>query len=157
MAGYTIVNLKRIEDQAPKFGYAPNIEARFATEALGLQDSGVSYQRLAPNFRQPFGHRHERQEELYVVLGGSLRAKLDDEIVELQQWDALRVAPEITRQLEAGPEGAEILAIGARRTAQVANDAEPIPNWPEELSPHAQGPPSVRSATGLRRYSTPTR
>lgn len=73
MAGYTIVNLKEVEDQAPKFGYAPNLEARFARVPLGLENSGVSYFRVAPNLRVPFGHGHERQEEFYVFVGGSAR------------------------------------------------------------------------------------
>jgi mannose-6-phosphate isomerase-like protein (cupin superfamily) len=78
----------------------------------------------------PFGHRHRRQEELYVLVGGSARIKLDDEIVELRRWDAVRVPPETTRQLEAGPDGAEILAFGAPSTGPSAGtDAEPVPNW----------------------------
>ena len=130
MAGYTIINLKEVEDQAPKFGYAPNLEARFATVPLGLRNSGVSYQRLAPDFRMPFGHKHKRQEELYVLVRGSARIKLDDEIVDLKRWDAVRVPPETTRQFEAGPDGAEILAFGAPNTGSSAGaDAEPVPNW----------------------------
>ena len=80
MDGYTIVNLKEVEDQAPKFGLSPNVESRFATVPLELEISGISYQRLAPGFRQPFGHRHRLQEEIYVVVGGSARIKLDDEV-----------------------------------------------------------------------------
>lgn len=130
MAGHTIANLKEVEDQAPKFGLSPNVEARFATAPLELENSGISYQRLAPGFRQPFGHRHERQEELYVVVGGSARMKLDDEIVELRHWDAVRVPPETTRQFEAGPEGVEFLAFGAPNTgASLAADAEALPDW----------------------------
>jgi hypothetical protein len=67
--GYTIVNLKEVEDQAPRFGLSPNVESRFATVPLELENSGISYQRLAPGFRQPFGHRHRLQEEIYVVVG----------------------------------------------------------------------------------------
>jgi uncharacterized cupin superfamily protein len=81
VASHTIVNLKEVENQAPKFGHAPDLEARFASSALGLESSGVSYQWLAPNFRGPFGHRHKRQEELYVVVGDSGRLKLDDEVI----------------------------------------------------------------------------
>lgn len=130
MAGYTVVNLKEdVEDSAPKFGYSPDMEARFATGDLELQNSGISYQRLAANFRMPFGHSHEAQEELYVVLSGSMRAKLDDVIVELGQWDALRVPPDTARQFEGGPQGVEILAFGAPREGpSAANDAEIIPN-----------------------------
>jgi hypothetical protein len=101
------VNLKEVEDFAPKFGFAPNLEARFATPALELEKSGISYQRLAPNFRVPFGHRHKQQEELYVLVGGSARIKLDDEIIDLKQWDAVRVPPEKMRGFEGGPDGAE--------------------------------------------------
>jgi mannose-6-phosphate isomerase-like protein (cupin superfamily) len=130
MAGYTVVNLKEVEDLAPKFGFAPNIEARFASIPLGLQNSGISYQRLAPNFRVPFGHMHTLQEEVYVLVGGSARVKLDDEIIELKTWDAVRVAAETMRCFQAGPAGAEILAFGAPRAgASAAHDAEMVPNW----------------------------
>jgi uncharacterized cupin superfamily protein len=117
MAGYTVVNLKSdVEDQAPKFGFSPNLESRFARRPLGLEKSGISYYRVAPGFRVPFGHRHGEQEEVYVVLSGSARMKLDDDIVDLKQWDALRVPGEITRAFEAGDDGAEILAFGAPNT-----------------------------------------
>jgi mannose-6-phosphate isomerase-like protein (cupin superfamily) len=89
----------------------------------------MSYQRLAPDFRLPFGHRHKQQEELYVIVSGSARVKLDDEIVELRQWDALRVPAETTRSFEAGPEGVELLAFGAPRTGPAAEDAQPLPGW----------------------------
>jgi mannose-6-phosphate isomerase-like protein (cupin superfamily) len=116
MPGYTIQNLKEVEDQAPKFGMAPHLEARMARVPLELEHSGISYQRLAPGFRIPWGHTHNVQEEVYVVVNGSMRAKLDDEIVELKEWDALRVPKETMRSFEAGPEGVEILAVGAPNT-----------------------------------------
>jgi quercetin dioxygenase-like cupin family protein len=129
MGAYTIVNLKDVEDAAPQFGFAPNLEARFATVPLELQQSGVSYQRLAPNFRMPWGHQHQRQEELYVLLSGTARLKLDDEVVALKALDAVRVEPEIMRAFEAGPDGAEILAFGAPNTGPASADTEPVPNW----------------------------
>ena len=130
MGVHTIVNLKEVEDQAPQFGVSSNMESRFATVPLKLENSGISYQRLAAGFRQPFGHRHSRQEELCVVVGRSARAKLDDLVVKLKRWDAVRVPPRRVRQFEAGPEGAEILAFGAPNTgASLAADAEPLPNW----------------------------
>ena len=125
--GYTKVNLKEVEDQAPKFGLSPNLESRFARVPLELEQQGISYFKVAPGFRLPFGHRHERQEEIYVVLSGSARMKLGDEIVELGSWDALRVPGETMRSFEAGPEGAEILAVGAPNTQN--RDAEMVPNW----------------------------
>jgi quercetin dioxygenase-like cupin family protein len=113
MSGYTVVNLKQVEDQAPRFGYAPHLQARFARRALGLGQSGLSHFAVAPGFRVPFGHHHAEQEEIYVVVAGSARFKLGEEIVELGPWDAVRVAPEITRGMEGGPDGAQILAFGA--------------------------------------------
>jgi mannose-6-phosphate isomerase-like protein (cupin superfamily) len=119
-----------VEDQAPNFGYAPNIEARFAGGDLGLERSGISHQRYAPNFRQPFGHSHKQQEEVCVVVAGSGRLKLDDEIVDVKQWDAVRIRPEITRCVEAGPDGIEVLAFGAPGMGKSAmEDVEPAPNW----------------------------
>jgi quercetin dioxygenase-like cupin family protein len=125
--GYTVKNMKDIEDQAPKFGFAPDLEARFATEALELEHTGLSYQRLAPNFRIPFGHTHPEQEEIYVLVSGSGRLKLDDEVIELRQWDVVRIPKGTMRNIEAGPDGAELLAVGAPRKG--ANDAEMTPGW----------------------------
>jgi mannose-6-phosphate isomerase-like protein (cupin superfamily) len=113
MSAYTVVNLKQVEDQAPKFGYGPDLESRFARRALELENSGLSYFKAAPGFRVPFGHHHTEQEEVYIVVAGSARIKLDDEVVGLGAWDAIRVPAHLTRALEGGPEGAEILAFGA--------------------------------------------
>jgi mannose-6-phosphate isomerase-like protein (cupin superfamily) len=134
MGDYTVANLMEVEDQAPGFGLAPNLEARFAREALGLQTSGLSYQRLAPNFRMPFGHTHGEQEEVYVILEGSARMALDDEVIELSRWDAVRVPRETARSFEAGPDGVAFLAFGAPRTPETEGaDARPIPGWwPDE-------------------------
>jgi mannose-6-phosphate isomerase-like protein (cupin superfamily) len=113
MSDYTVVNLKAVEDQAPKFGFAPHLQSRFARKALGLENAGVSHFTIAPEYRVPFGHHHSDQEEVYVVVAGSARMKLGDEVVELATWDAVRVPPDVTRGMEGGPEGAEILAFGA--------------------------------------------
>ena len=128
MAAYTIKNLKDdVDDQAPNFGLSPDLEARMARVPLELEEFGISYQQLGPNFRIPFGHRHKNQEEVYVVVRGSLRAKLEDEVVELREWDALRVPKETMRGFEAGPEGAEVIAVGAPNTGP--GDAEVEQEW----------------------------
>ena len=129
MSAYAVVNLRELEDQAPKFGLSPNLEARFARVALDLQKSGLSYQRLAPNFRVPWGHRHKQQEEIYVLLSGSARAKLGDEVVELRAWDALRVPADTMRGFEAGPDGVELLAFGAPGTDSPTDDIEMEQDW----------------------------
>jgi mannose-6-phosphate isomerase-like protein (cupin superfamily) len=110
---YAIENLRELEDLAKKYGLSPAMETHFAREPLGCEQSGLSLQRLAPNTRQPFGHRHEKEEELYVVVAGSGRVKLDEEVHDLRAWDALRVSPGVMRTFEAGSEGMEFLAFGA--------------------------------------------
>jgi len=128
MAKYTLKNLKDdVEDAAPSGGLAPGLEAHFAGKALELEESGVSYFRLAPDFRIPFGHTHGSQEEVYVLLSGSARLKLDDEVHELRPFDAVRMASDVTRNLEAGPDGAEVLAYGAPNVG--LGDADMQPGW----------------------------
>jgi mannose-6-phosphate isomerase-like protein (cupin superfamily) len=117
VADYTVLNLKSdVEDSGERFGYAPHMEARFARKPLNLEQSGISYFKLAPAFRVPFGHLHSEQEEIYVVLSGSARVKLGNEILELKPMDAVRIPTGTTRGFEAGDEGAEILAFGAPDT-----------------------------------------
>lgn len=129
-ADYTIVNIKELEDMAVKFGLSPNLEARFGRSATDAKSGGFSYQKLAAGFRQPFGHRHEGQEELYVVLGGSGRVTLESETRELKQWDVVRVAPSVARGFEAGPDGLEFLAFGAGESG----DAEMLESFWEDAS-----------------------
>ena len=127
---YTKVNLKGdVQDSAESFGFAPDMEARFASKDLELKQSGVGYERLAPNFRVPFGHSHKGQEELYVVISGGGRVKIDDEIVDYEQWDAIRVPAGVMRCFEAGAEGAEILAFGAPKVDDPRADADMQPGW----------------------------
>lgn len=128
MPGYTVKNLRSdVEDSAVKFGFSPGLETHFAGKALELTQSGISYQRFAPGFRAPFGHKHGSQEEIYVLVSGSGRMKLDDDVVELRQWDAVRIAKETMRNFEAGPDGAEILAFGAPATG--LGDAQLEQGW----------------------------
>jgi mannose-6-phosphate isomerase-like protein (cupin superfamily) len=130
MSDYTVINIREVEDSARKFGMPPEMSARFAATPLGLEKSGISLQALAPDSRGPFGHRHREQEEIYVVVAGSGRIKLDDDVVELRQWDAVRVPPEVTRQVESGPDGIEFLAYGAPRTKDAGmGDAEMVQGW----------------------------
>lgn len=122
---YTLKNLTDIEDSAPKSGFGDVQEARFAKDALDAEDTGLSYHRLKAEQRQPFAHKHDRAEEVYVVVAGSGRVKLDDEVVELRALDAIRVAPEVTRAFEAGPSGLDLLAFGRR----CDGDGEVLMGW----------------------------
>jgi mannose-6-phosphate isomerase-like protein (cupin superfamily) len=124
-ASYTLKKLTDVKDSAPNFGYGEIQEARFANDELEAERTGLSYLRLKPGKRQGFAHRHDDAEEVYVVLSGSGRVKLDDEIVEIGRLDAIRVAPNVTRAFEAGEDGMEVLAFGPRHEG----DGELIPNW----------------------------
>jgi quercetin dioxygenase-like cupin family protein len=113
MSDYKHVNLKDVDNAAADRG--PGIEARFGRKHLDSDHLGVSYFRYAPGFRAPYGHRHQLQEEAYVVVNGSGRMRLDDEIIDLAQWDLVRVAPNVVRGLEAGPDGLELIIAGSDR------------------------------------------
>ena len=122
---FTHRKLTEVTDSAPKFGMGDSQEARFANNDLEVKQTGVSHHRLHPGKRHGFAHRHDEAEEVYVVLAGSGRVKLDDEIVEIEALDAIRVSPTVTRQFEAGPEGMEWIAFGALHEG----DGELINDW----------------------------
>jgi mannose-6-phosphate isomerase-like protein (cupin superfamily) len=126
MSDYTKVNLKDVEDSAPKFNMPPGMQARFARGAIEGETLGLSHFTLEPNFRIPFGHKHPNQEEVYVLVSGSATIKVEDEIIELQPWDAIRLGRDTMRNMQAGPEGAEYVAFGAGTDPR---DAEMAPGW----------------------------
>ena len=109
---HTHINLEDVEDAAPGNGFGDRWEARVARTALGAEQSGVTHFRLRPGMRSPFSHRHTEIEEIYVVLSGTGRVKLDDQISDVRPLDAIRVAPQVARAFEAGPEGLEFIAFG---------------------------------------------
>jgi mannose-6-phosphate isomerase-like protein (cupin superfamily) len=120
---FTLRNLKGdLEDLGSNFDGAPDLEFRFASKALELEQSGLSYQRIPPDYRFPYGHTHKEQEEVYVVVRGSGRMKLDEEIVEVKEWDVVRVPPGTWRGYEGGPEGLEILVFGAPNLGENPRD-----------------------------------
>jgi mannose-6-phosphate isomerase-like protein (cupin superfamily) len=128
VSGYTRLNLREdVEDSAQKFGMGDILEAHFARDDLDATQFGLSYQRVKPNQRVPFGHSHKKQEEVYVIVGGSGRLKLGDDVLEVGRWDAVRIAPEVTRGVEAGPDGLELIAFGAPNTG--LQDAQQEMGW----------------------------
>ena len=126
MPGYTVVNLLELPDRVE---FSETIEGRFGREPLESRDLGISHWRYAPGHRSERGHKHGRQEEAYVVLAGSGRILLDGEARELRQWDAVRVAPEVVRALEAGPDGLEFLAVGGPRPEEGDGEVVDV-EWP---------------------------
>ena len=129
MSDYTIVNLLEIEDSVGD--RVPGLEGRFSRKHIESRDLGVSHFRYAPNLRSPRGHSHREQEEVYVVAAGSGRVRLDDEIRDVSEWDVVRVAPEVVRAFEAGPDGLELIAIGGPKPDAGDGVAADSP-WPDE-------------------------
>jgi mannose-6-phosphate isomerase-like protein (cupin superfamily) len=128
MADYAIVNLLEIDDSVE--GRVPGLEGRFSRKHLGSRDLGVGHWRYAPNTRNPGSHSHREQEEAYVVVAGSGRVRLDGEMRDIGQWDVIRVAPEVVRAFESGPDGLELIAIGGPKPEEgdgVRSDAP----WPD--------------------------
>lgn len=122
---FTHKKLTDVKDSAPEFGIGEIQEARFAKDDLDAERTGLSHLRLKPGKRSPFGHKHDEAEEVYVVIAGSGRMKLDDEIIEVETLDAIRVSPEVIRAFEAGDDGLEVIATGSRHDG----DGEIVQGW----------------------------
>ena len=123
--GYARINIDEVEDLAAKYGMGELGEARYLREDVGAEAIGLTYYRMNPGRRTGFGHRHKEAEEMYVVLNGSGRVKVDDEILDLRARDIVRVAPAAVREFEAGPDGMELLATGTH----VEGDGEMLQDW----------------------------
>lgn len=124
MSDWTRTNFGRLRDKSPSD--AP-MTWKMARDALHSHELGVSRFTYEPDAHMPFTHRHQEQEEVYVVIGGSGRARLDDEVIELEPWDALRVAPAVFRSFVAGPDGLDLLCIGGRRPKGGDSERGPDP------------------------------
>ena len=128
MAGYTVQNLNEVQNQGENFGINPDeLQLRMAKDPLECQNAGISLLRLGPDYRAPFGHNHKTQEEIYVLVNGTARMKIEDEIVEMQPLTAVRVDSGTMRGYEAGSEGADLIVIGAPRTGP--GDADVVQGW----------------------------
>lgn len=122
---YAKKNLRDVEDSAAGHGLSATQEARFPREDLGAEVTGMNYLILKPGMREAFAHRHRDAEEIYVVLSGDGRVKLDDDLVDLSPLDAVRVGPGVTRAFESGPDGLEVLIFGPR----VEGDGEMVQDF----------------------------
>lgn len=125
MPDYTLKNLMELDNLAA--GRAEGVEVRFGRSALETEHLGVSHFRFGPGFRAPYGHKHGVQEEVYVVVSGGGRMRLDDDFVDLAQWDSVRVAPEVIRGIEGGPDGIELIIVGSDRPSD--GDGEMVHDW----------------------------
>ena len=109
---YVKTNLDDSENVAPKYGMGEMGESRFLRKDLGADGIGLANYRMNPGQRIAFGHSHGEAEEIYVVLAGSGRFKIEDEIVEVVPKDVVYCGPGTMRAWESGPDGLELLAFG---------------------------------------------
>jgi quercetin dioxygenase-like cupin family protein len=113
-------------DQAP--------EQRFARlrAPLGVNSFGINVLTFEPGQRNRI-HRHKQQEEVYVVLEGTLTLMVEGEPLEYVVDDVVRVAPEVRRQLvNRGPGVLRLLALGGYVDHQhEPRDAEAFNEWSE--------------------------
>lgn len=128
MSRFATVNLLDVEDSMGD--RAPGVELRFGRKHLDSRDLGVSHVRYQPNLRGTMAHSHREQEEAYVVVAGSGRVLLDDEVLELRPWDVVRVAPEVVRAFEAGPDGLDMIAVGGPKP-EGGDGVVATPSWPD--------------------------
>jgi quercetin dioxygenase-like cupin family protein len=128
MSRYAKVNLLDIDDSVA--GRLDGLEGRFGRKHLESRDLGISLWRYAPNLQAPSGHKHREQEEAYVVVAGSGRILIDGEVMELRQWDVVRVAPEAVRAFAAGPDGLELIAVGGPKPPEGDGEQAPV-TWPD--------------------------
>ena len=124
MPDWTRTNFDALRDVSP-----PEVpmQWRFARGAIESREIGVSRFTYEPGARMPWAHRHREQEEVYVVVAGSGRARLDDEIIDVGAWDVLRVAPAVVRSFEAGPDGMDVICIGGRKPDGPDSERHPDP------------------------------
>ena len=119
------INFETVQDAYAEYGLQDHGEARYLRADLGAETVGVTLYQLRPGKRTGFAHRHQKVEELYIVLSGTGRMKVDDDVLGLRERDVVRVAPSSVRDFEAGPEGLELLATGGH----VAGDGEMVEDW----------------------------
>jgi mannose-6-phosphate isomerase-like protein (cupin superfamily) len=128
VSDWTIISLLEVDDSAA--GRLDGLEVRMSRKQMESRDVGVSLFRYGPNVRNPMSHQHREQEEAYVIVSGFGRVRLDDEIKEVRQWDVIRVAPEVLRAFEAGPEGMDVVAVGGPKPEGGDGELSDSP-WPD--------------------------
>jgi uncharacterized cupin superfamily protein len=128
MSNHTHLNLMDVKDSVA--GRVKGLSGRFGRGPMGAKDIGVSHWRYEPGFRAPAGHKHREQEEAYLVISGSGQVLLDGEVLELRQWDLVRVSPEVVRAFAAGPDGMDIVAVGGPKPEGGDGEQAEV-SWPD--------------------------
>ena len=121
---YKHLNLNDIDDKAPSYG-VDSLEARPARTELGAEAIGLTSYRVKPGRRVGFGHSHDAVEEVYLVVSGAGRFKLDDDVIDVAPGEVVYCPPAVVREWEAGGDGLEIVAFGGH----AEGDGNMLPGW----------------------------
>jgi mannose-6-phosphate isomerase-like protein (cupin superfamily) len=97
-------------------------------QQLGVSTFGLNQIILEPGQRGRI-HRHQRQEEVYLVLEGTLTLLVEGEEEAVEPGELVRVAPQVRRQLvNRGPERVVMVALGGDGE-HVGRDGEAFADW----------------------------
>jgi mannose-6-phosphate isomerase-like protein (cupin superfamily) len=131
VADWTIKSLDEIPDV---LGDYPGEMRMSAASDLGTEQVGFTW-RLLPaqtGGKGSYGHRHRTQEEIYFVASGTLQFKLEDEVIDVEEGNLVRVAPHVVRSVwNEGPADAVVIIVSTRSDDPLG-DVESVPDfWPE--------------------------
>jgi mannose-6-phosphate isomerase-like protein (cupin superfamily) len=130
-ADFTVVSADDADDVYADDDSVPG-EFRPLAEALGAKQVAITLIRVPPrsDFEQGTGHRHEHQEELYLVGRGTLTMRFGDEVREVPAGSVARIAPQTVRShRNEGDEPVELWAISVRSED---SDSEKVDDfWPD--------------------------
>jgi mannose-6-phosphate isomerase-like protein (cupin superfamily) len=140
-----------MEEGTSRTRLEPDSDERFVPlrRQLGVTSFGVNQMVLEPGQRSRI-HRHQNQEEVYLVLEGTLSLAIEGEESDLGEGELVRVAPDVRRQLmNRGPERLVMIALGGAGEHQ-SRDAEAFHSWDEGVGPQDVPWPEDLGAEELR-------
>jgi mannose-6-phosphate isomerase-like protein (cupin superfamily) len=131
VANWTIKHLEEIPDV---LGDYPGEMRMGSASELGTEQVAFTWRRMPPQTggKGSYGHRHKTQEEVYFVVSGTLQFKLEDEVVDVEQGNVVRVAPQVARSVwNEGPDDA-VLIIVSVSSRDARDEIESVPDfWPD--------------------------
>lgn len=133
MSDYTIAERERANDYMAEYqGFG---EMLSYTDALEAEQVALTWRRMPPGTggRGSYGHRHRTQEELYLVLAGTVTFKVGDEVFEAGAGTAVRVPPEALRSIHNDGAGDAELVICSVRVENPTGEGELVEGfWPDD-------------------------
>jgi mannose-6-phosphate isomerase-like protein (cupin superfamily) len=130
MADYVIKNLDEVGDV---LGDYPG-EMKMMTYDLNSEKVAFTWRRMPQHTggKGSYGHFHKQAEEIYFVVEGSLQFKLGDEVIDVSDGSAVRVAPNTVRSIwNEGPDDAELVICSVRLDDPRADGEIVEEFWPD--------------------------